>query len=57
VDELQAIYAMLDELEPVESDQASFRPVDELYEWPLAAALLLSAVAAAGRAGILGRSA
>jgi Ca-activated chloride channel family protein len=57
VDELQAIYAMLDELEPVESDQASFRPVDELYEWPLAAALLLSAFAAAGRAGILGRSA
>ncbi len=53
VDELQAIYAMLDELEPVESDQASFRPVDELFEWPLAAALLLSAVAVAGRAGPL----
>jgi Ca-activated chloride channel family protein len=52
VDELQAIYAMLDELEPVESDAATFRPVDELFEWPLAAALLLSAVAAAGRAGL-----
>lgn len=55
VDELQAIYAMLDELEPVASDQATFRPVDELYAWPLAAALVLSAVAAAGRAGLAGR--
>jgi Ca-activated chloride channel family protein len=55
VDDLQAIYAMLDELEPVESDHARYRPVDELFEWPLTAALLLSAAAAAGRAGPTGR--
>ncbi|MCG6943383.1 MAG: VWA domain-containing protein [Thiohalocapsa sp.] len=55
VEELQSIYAMLDELEPVESDQAILRPVDELYAWPLAAALALSAVAVAGRAGLTRR--
>jgi hypothetical protein len=48
---------MLDELEPVESDQISFRPVEELYALPLAAALALSALAAAGRGGLLGRAA
>jgi Ca-activated chloride channel family protein len=57
VEELQSIYAMLDELEPVESDRISYKPVDELYGLPLAAALVLSALAAAGRGGLLGRSA
>ena len=38
---LEAIYRQLDELEPVESDQETVRPVDELFYWPLAAALLL----------------
>lgn len=52
--ELQAIYSMLDELEPVQSDEATFRPVAELFQWPLALALLLSAAAVAGRAGVLG---
>ncbi len=42
---LQAIYGALDELEPVESDQRSFRPIDELFAWPLAAALLMAALA------------
>jgi Ca-activated chloride channel family protein len=56
VDELQSIYAMLDELEPVESDRVRFRPVDELYGVPLAAALLLSAAAAAGRGGLFRRA-
>lgn len=55
LDELQAIYALLDELEPVASDQATFRPVDELFAWPLAVALVLSVVAAMGRAGLPGR--
>jgi Ca-activated chloride channel family protein len=52
VGELQAIYGMLDELEPVQSDQQSFRPVDEIYGWPLSAALLLSAIVAIGRTGL-----
>lgn len=38
---LARIYEKLDELEPVESDQESIRPVDELFYWPLAAAFLL----------------
>ena len=43
---LAEIYEQLDELEPVESDQESIRPVDELFYWPLSAAFLLALVAA-----------
>jgi Ca-activated chloride channel family protein len=39
---LERIYARLDELEPVESDRESIRPVDELFYWPLSAAFLLA---------------
>jgi Ca-activated chloride channel family protein len=53
VRELQAIYGMLDELEPVQSDQRTFRPVRELFAWPLAAALLLSALVVLARSGLL----
>jgi Ca-activated chloride channel family protein len=38
--ELEDIYRLLDELEPVERDQRRYRPVTELYPWPLGAALL-----------------
>jgi len=55
VRELQAIYGMLDELEPVQSDQQTYRPIDELFGYPLAAALLLSALAVLGRSGLLDR--
>ncbi|MFF7709310.1 VWA domain-containing protein [Pseudomonas sp. NPDC007930] len=41
-DELQAIGATLDELEPVKQQPTRARPVRELYAWPLALALLLS---------------
>jgi Ca-activated chloride channel family protein len=40
--ELDKIYHILDELEPVEKDKLYFRPNTELYHWPLAAALLLA---------------
>lgn len=40
--ELQAIYTVLDELEPIEQDQETFRPVMSLFYWPLALALLAS---------------
>lgn len=53
VRELQGIYAALDELEPVESDQQTFRPVGELFAWPLGLALLLSALATVGRIGLM----
>ena len=40
--ELQQIYALLDQIEPASEDEQSYRPVEEMYAWPLAAALLLS---------------
>ena len=44
---LAEIYRLLDELEPVESDTESVRPVDELFYWPLSLAYLLAMFAAA----------
>lgn len=40
--ELNEIYEALDELEPIEQDQETYRPVKSLYYWPLGAALLMS---------------
>jgi Ca-activated chloride channel family protein len=34
--ELEAIYALIDELEPVAQEAETFRPVKALYYWPLA---------------------
>ena len=42
--ELAQIYAVLDQIEPVEKDQHYFRPQRELFIWPLAVAFLLFAV-------------
>ena len=39
--QLSVIYQRLDELEPVEVDQQTFRPVRSLYMWPLGASLVL----------------
>jgi Ca-activated chloride channel family protein len=39
---LQAIYQLLDRLEPAAEEEKIFRPVDELYTWPLGAALLVT---------------
>ena len=43
---LEDIYARLDQLEPAASDEQGFRPVVDLYVWPLAAAFGLLAAAA-----------
>ncbi len=43
-DELQQIYQLLDELEPVEKDKQFFRPRSELFYWPLAFALMLAGI-------------
>jgi Ca-activated chloride channel family protein len=43
-DELNQIYNLLDQLEPVEKDKHYFRPRAELYYWPLAASLVLAAL-------------
>ncbi len=40
VKELERIYQILDQLEPVERDTKSYRPTRALYMWPLAFALL-----------------
>ncbi|PLX93876.1 MAG: BatB protein [Desulfuromonas sp.] len=37
---LVQIYALIDQLEPVEGASRTYRPVSELYPWPLAGALL-----------------
>jgi len=39
--EFEKIYAILDRLEPAESDDQAFRPVKELFYWPLAAAVIV----------------
>ncbi|MCW8093050.1 vWA domain-containing protein [Alteromonas sp. ASW11-130] len=44
--ELNNIYAILDELEPVEGDERKMRPLTALYYYPLALALVLSVLTA-----------
>lgn len=50
-EELEQIYALLDELEPVEHDAQSFRPTRALFYWPLGLALLLTFMLTALRLG------
>lgn len=40
-DELEKIYIILDELEPIEKDAKRFRPKKSLYYWPLGVAFLI----------------
>jgi len=48
-EELETIYQLLDELEPVEKDKQFYRPMSDLYHWPLALALLLAAFVSISR--------
>lgn len=48
-DELNQIYQLLDELEPVEKDKQFFRPKKELYYWPLAVSLFLVGIISLSR--------
>jgi Ca-activated chloride channel family protein len=43
---LEEIYRKLDELEPVESDEETVRPVDDLFFWPLSVGFLITLLAA-----------
>jgi Ca-activated chloride channel family protein len=43
-EELEQIYQLIDQLEPIEKDKQYFRPRSELYPWPLALALSITAV-------------
>jgi len=50
--ELNEIYALIDQIEPIEQDPRRFRPVSALYPWPLGMALLLGTwLALRGRIG------
>lgn len=40
--DLERIYALLDEIEPVQVDERVFRPRKALFHWPLGAALLIA---------------
>jgi len=40
--ELTEIYALLDELEPIDREKQLFRPISALFYWPLAFALVLA---------------
>jgi Ca-activated chloride channel family protein len=42
-DQLEAVYAELDRLEPSVRDSRTYRPMQSLFVWPAAASLLLSA--------------
>lgn len=48
-EELNQIYRILDELEPVEKDKQFFRPKSELFYWPMAISLGLTGLLAASR--------
>ena len=52
--EFAEIYNILDELEPAESDERGFRPIAELFHWPLGAAVVLALGAAL--VGVRGRA-
>ncbi|WP_263080009.1 VWA domain-containing protein [Endozoicomonas sp. Mp262] len=41
-EELDKIYQLLDQLEPVDQEEEVFRPSKALYPWPLASALIIS---------------
>lgn len=43
-EELQNIYTMIDQLEPVQSDAMSFKPRKALFSYPLALALLIASL-------------
>ncbi len=40
ISELEQIYSVLDQLEPAASDEEGFRPIEELFFWPLGTAAL-----------------
>ena len=44
--ELRSIYQLLDQLEPIEREELTFRPQRSLVHWPLAVAFLLSLILA-----------
>lgn len=52
---LDEIYRLLDQIEPVSVDDETYRPIKELYAWPLALALGISVVMAWSAVGLTWR--
>jgi Ca-activated chloride channel family protein len=44
-EQLEAAYETLDQLEPIEYEEASYRPTQQLYTWPLGAMLIVTLLA------------
>ena len=44
INELNKIYSLIDQLEPIEQESQSFRPIQALYFWPLSLAFILAAL-------------
>lgn len=42
LEDLIGIYDEIDQMEPIEQDEQTFRPVSQLFHWPLGGAVLLS---------------
>jgi len=42
--ELESVYAYLDEINPRQVETQSYRPITDLYQWPLAAAMLMTLI-------------
>ncbi len=55
VKDLLQIYDLLDQIEPVSQDELSYRPIQELFYYPLSIALLLSALVALFRKAFVKR--
>jgi len=55
VKDLLQIYELLDKIEPVSRDELSYRPIKELFYYPLAFALFLSALIALFKADLIKR--
>lgn len=55
VKDLLKIYELLDQIEPVSQDELSYRPIEELFYYPLTLALLLSALIALFRRDLIKR--
>lgn len=55
--QLQEIYQVLDEIEPVSDISQQFREIEELYHWPLAASLILVLIPAVFRVAAMRKTA
>lgn len=51
IEGLSRVYGLLDQIEPLTQENETFRPIKELYFWPLSAALMVTLVMALASSG------